>query len=193
MKLYFKFICLFVIFMLALATCNNGLANNIKNQSREKSQVLLIINNIAHSKHDKVLNKLMNERLQEKIEVIYRQENNKPYFDSFIGQENSILSLDEILEKVKKSKSDYLVYAELKQINKDTDFNLIYHGKEVSVTFYLRIVDIKNRKDLYSSEYSLMAKDSTDYFFVGSSSVAKKALEKVLFRAGEAISTYLPL
>ena len=155
--------------------------------------MLLIINNIANSKHDKALNQLMHEKLQAKLDVIYRQEDSTPYLKNFVGQENSVLPIDELLQKASDSKSDYLVYAELKKIDKDTNFNLIYHGKEVNITFCIRIIDIKNKQELYSSEYSLGAKDSTDYFFVGSSSVAKKALEKVLFRAGEAISTYLPL
>ena len=37
------------------------------------------------------------------------------------------------------------------------------------------------------------AEDSTDYFFIGSGSVAQKALDAILFRAGEAISVKLPL
>ena len=193
MKKVYKLLVFLIIALLFVFNCSYVFANTHNAQLRTKSQVLLIINNIAHSKHDKALNQLMNEKLQEKIDVIYRQEDSTPYIKNLVGQENAKLTVEEIINKIAGSKSNYLIYAELKHIDKDTNFNLIYHGKEVEVTFYLRIVDIKNKKDLYASEYSLKAEDDTDYFFVGSGSVAKKALEKVLFRAGEAISVYLPL
>lgn len=193
MKLFHKLAILVALSIIFTLGCSTVFANASASNTRQKSQVLLIINNIANSKHDKALNQLMHEKLQAKLDVIYRQEDSTPYLKNFVGQENSVLPVDKLLQKVSDSKSDYLVYAELKKIDKDTNFNLIYHGKEVNITFCIRIIDIKNKQELYSSEYSLGAKDSTDYFFVGSSSVAKKALEKVLFRAGEAISTYLPL
>ncbi len=193
MKLFHKLAVLVALSIIFTLGCSTVFANASASNTRQKSQVLLIINNIANSKHDKALNQLMHEKLQAKLDVIYRQEDSTPYLKNFVGQEISVLPIDELLQKVSDSKSDYLVYAELKKIDKDTNFNLIYHGKEVNITFCIRIIDIKNKQELYSSEYSLGAKDSTDYFFVGSSSVAKKALEKVLFRAGEAISTYLPL
>lgn len=193
MKLFHKLVVLVTLSIIFILGCSTVFANVSVSNTRQKSQVLLIINNIANSKHDKALNQLMHEKLQAKLDVIYRQEDSTPYLKNFVGQENSVLPIDELLQKASDSKSDYLVYAELKKIDKDTNFNLIYHGKEVNITFCIRIIDIKNKQELYSSEYSLGAKDSTDYFFVGSSSVAKKALEKVLFRAGEAISTYLPL
>lgn len=163
------------------------------NDAREKSKVLILINNIANTKHDKALNEIMYKELHKKIDGIYFEEDNQKYLKSIEGKDNSQLTVTEMLEKINDSDSDYLIYAELKRIDKKSDFNFVYYDKEVTATFCLRIIDIKNKKELYSSEYSMTAEDSTDYFFIGSASVAKKAIKKVMFKAGEAISVYLPL
>lgn len=81
----------------------------------------------------------------------------------------------------------------LQPITKETYFNFIYFDKNVETGLVLRIVDLKNGKELYNKKYVMKAKDSTDYFFIGSGSVAHKALDAILFRAGEAISVRLPL
>lgn len=89
--------------------------------------------------------------------------------------------------------ADYFVYTELQPITKETHFNFIYFDKNVETGLVLRIVDLKNDKELYNKKYLMKAEDSTDYFFIGSGSVAQKALDAILFRAGEAISVKLPL
>ena len=63
----------------------------------------------------------------------------------------------------------------------------------MTASLVLRIMDVKNSKELYHSKYAIESKDTTDYWFIGNGSVAKKALDSVLFRAGEAISVHLPL
>lgn len=184
-----KKILIIIISVIFLLDSSLVFADNI----RTKSKVLVIINNIANTKNDKALNKIMDDEIHKKIKEIYIEEDNEKYVREFQGHSNSMLNLNEILDKIKTSDSDYFIYAELKAIDKESNFNFVYYDKEVTATFYIRILDIKNRTELYASEYSIMAQDSTDYFFIGSASVAKKALQKVMFRAGEAISTYLPL
>lgn len=186
----------FSIILLLLFTflaCFVYAAPSTTSNLRHKSKVMLIINNTAHSKHDKKLNEIMDNELHKKIDVLYREESAEKFLTNFSGKDTSKLTLDEFLENVNGCQSDYVVYTELKKLDKSTNYNFIYHGKKVTATFYVRIVDVKNKKELYSTEFHLTAEDSTDYYFVGSGSVSKKALKSVLFRAGEAISTYLPL
>ena len=178
------------ICIISMCLCSICLANTT---TRDKSQVLLIINNISESKYSKALNKMMDEELHKKINGIYEEKSAEKFLNNFKNTAACKIPLQSILSKIDGSSSDYLIYAELKPFNKNTEFNFVYYDKEITATFAIRIIDIKNKKELYKSEYSLTAKDSTDYFFIGSGSVSKKALEKVLYRAGEAISVYLPL
>ncbi len=186
-------ICSILLLILGCCFVHDVYAGTYNSNVRQKSTVMLIINNIADSKHNDALNKIMYEELHKKIDVIYKEEDSNAYVKEFLNKDNSILSAEDMCRKIGTCKSDYLIYAELKELNKTTNFNFVYHGKKIAATFYIAIVDIENRSYLYNSEYTLTAEDSTDYFFVGSGSVSKKALKKVLFRAGEAISAHLPL
>lgn len=186
-------ICNILAFIICFCFMQNVEANSYNSNIRQKSTVMLIVNNIADSKHNDALNKIMYEELHQKIDVLYKEESADKYIGLFLNKDNSVLTAEDMYKKVNDCKSDYLIYAELKELNKKTNFNFVYHGKEIAATFYIAILDIKNCRYLYKSEYTLAAEDSTDYFFVGSGSVSKKALKKVLFRAGEAISTHLPL
>lgn len=186
-------ICNVLFILISCCFMNNVYADNNGPYVRQKSTVMLIINNIADSKHNDALNEIMFEELHKKIDVLYKEEPADEYTEEFLHKDNSVLSAEDMCKKIESCKSDYLIYAELKELNKTTNFNFVYHGKEIAATFYIAILDIKNHKYLYRSEYTLVAEDSTDYFFVGSGSVSKKALKKVLFRAGEAISAHLPL
>ena len=85
MKKVYKLLVFLIIALLFVFNCSYVFANTHNAQLRTKSQVLLIINNIAHSKHDKALNQLMNEKLQEKIDVISRQEDSTPYIKNLDG------------------------------------------------------------------------------------------------------------
>lgn len=179
------------ILMYVFAECPNLLEAAI--QKNQKSTVLLIINNIAKSKHDQRLNEIMQEGLQKKIDRLYYEEDAKTFLSEFAGRDNSELTVEDMLKKIIGSKADYLIYAELKPFSQQSEFNFIYHHKEVTATFLLRIIDVQKKQELYSSIYSITAKDSTDYLFIGSGSVSRKAIHSVLFRAGEAISAHLPL
>lgn len=52
-----------------------------------------------------------------------------------------------MLAKLSGSTADYLVYVELKALDKDSDFNLIYYSKEVTATLFVRLIDMKNEKN----------------------------------------------
>ena len=160
---------------------------------RSKSTVLLVINNIAHSKHDAKLNAIMDEELHKKINGVYKEEASELLKWQFLGRDCSHLNENQVAAKLAKSKADFLIYAQLNGLNKKTKYNVIYRGKKVAASFFIRLFDIKKGKDIYSTEYKLIAEDTTDHFFVGSGSVSRMALRKVMFRAGEVISTRLPL
>lgn len=179
--------------MIVWCFCNSVFAADYTQPERAKSTVLLVINNMARSKHDVKLNKIMDEELHKKIDGIYKEESSEQLRWHFLGRDCSNLREDQIAAKLSKSKSDYLIYAQLNGLDKKTKYNLIYHGKKVIASFYIRLYDIKRGKDLYFTEYQLAAEDTTDYFFIGSGSVSRKALHSVLFRAGEVISAHLPL
>ena len=154
-----------MIFVFFTAACEAEAAKSL----RQKSSVLLVFNNIAGTRYDEKLTQIALEKLQKKA------------------------SFAELTAQVDGCGADYFVYTELQPITKETHFNFIYFDKNVETGLVLRIVDLKNDKELYNKKYLIKAEDSTDYFFIGSGSVAQKALDAILFRAGEAISVKLPL
>jgi len=158
-----------MIFVFFTAACEAEAAKSL----RQKSSVLLVFNNIAGT--------------------LYLEIDAEPYGENFKEKSFEKASFAELTAQVDGCGADYFVYTELQPITKETHFNFIYFDKNVETGLVLRIVDLKNDKELYNKKYLIKAEDSTDYFFIGSGSVAQKALDAILFRAGEAISVKLPL
>ena len=181
-----------LLFMLVNLQVSQNYANATETMRRHSS-VMLVINNIANTKYDDKLTKMMDESLHKKIDGIYNEMDSADYLTKFAGHSNENATAQDMLDLIKDSGTDYFVYAELQPFVKKSNFNLVYYDKAMTASFVLRIIDIKNCKELYNNKYSIESKDSTDYWFIGSGSVAKKALDSVLFRAGEAISVHLPL
>lgn len=178
-----------MIFVFFTAACEAEAAKSL----RQKSSVLLVFNNIAGTRYDEKLTQIALEKLQKKIEGIYLEIDAEPYGENFKEKSFEEASFAELTAQVDGCGADYFVYTELQPITKETHFNFIYFDKNVETGLVLRIVDLKNDKELYNKKYLIKAEDSTDYFFIGSGSVAQKALDAILFRAGEAISVKLPL
>lgn len=178
-----------MIFVFFTAACEAEAAKSL----RQKSSVLLVFNNIAGTRYDEKLTQIALEKLQKKIEGIYLEIDAEPYSENFKEKSFEKASFAELTAQVDGCGADYFVYTELQPITKETHFNFIYFDKNVETGLVLRIVDLKNDKELYNKKYVMKAEDSTDYFFIGSGSVAQKALDAILFRAGEAISVKLPL
>ena len=178
-----------MIFVFFTAACEAEAAKSL----RQKSSVLLVFNNIAGTRYDEKLTQIALEKLQKKIEGIYLEIDVEPYGENFKEKSFEKASFAELTAQVDGCGADYFVYTELQPITKETHFNFIYFDKNVETGLVLRIVDLKNDKELYNKKYLIKAEDSTDYFFIGSGSVAQKALDAILFRAGEAISVKLPL
>lgn len=178
-----------LLFTLLLLTCSGEAARAV----RQKSSVVLVFNNIAATRYDDKLSAMALERLQKKLEGIYIEIDAEPYVEDFKDKSFEKAAISELMTKVEGSGADYFVYAELQPFVRSESADLIYYNKGMEAALVLRIVDLKNAKELYNKKYVMKAEDSTDYFFIGSGSVAKKALDSVLFRAGEAISINLPL
>ena len=178
-----------MIFVFFTAACEAEAAKSL----RQKSSVLLVFNNIAGTRYDEKLTQIALEKLQKKIEGIYLEIDAEAYGENFKEKSFEKASFAELTAQVDGCGADYFVYTELQPITKETHFNFIYFDKNVETGLVLRIVDLKNDKELYNKKYLIKAEDSTDYFFIGSGSVAQKALDAILFRAGEAISVKLPL
>ena len=178
-----------MIFVFFTAACEAEAAKSL----RQKSSVLLVFNNIAGTRYDEKLTQIALEKLQKKIEGIYLEIDAEPNGENFKEKSFEKASFAELTAQVDGCGADYFVYTELQPITKETHFNFVYFDKNVETGLVLRIVDLKNDKELYNKKYLIKAEDSTDYFFIGSGSVAQKALDAILFRAGEAISVKLPL
>lgn len=192
MKKYFEKRFVWAFLMVFILCAMTGAVEATQNL-RHKSSVILVFNNIAGTRYDDKLSEIALEKLQKKIEGIYIEVGSEPYDENFKARSFEQAALEELKSQVDGCEADYFVYVELQPFTKETDFDLIYFNKAVETGLVLRIVDLKNSSELYSKKYVMKAEDSTDYFFIGSGSVAQKALDAVLFRAGEAISVKLPL
>lgn len=180
-------LCFSILFILGLLTVTHAAP------LREKSSVVLIFNNQSGKRYSEKLDEIAEAELSKKINVIYIQVDPAPYKQSFKArsfEKDDVLAMSSV---VKDSKADYFVYTELMPYTGKESFDLIYHRKSMTATMVLRIFSLKDSTELFSAKYSLSNKDDTDYFFIGNPSVAKKALQAVLFKIGEAISVKLPL
>jgi len=188
-KVVFSIILILMLFNLQVSQ-NLATANG---KMRQRSSVILIINNIAHTNYDQKLTKIMDESLHKKIDGIYNEADGADYLAKFSGHSNENSSTKDMLDIVRDSSVDYFIYTELQPFVKKENYNLIYYDKSMIASVVLRIMDVKNGKELYHNKYSIESTDTTDYWFIGNGSVAKKALDSALFRTGEAISVHLPL
>ena len=191
MKIKVIFIFLSILMLVNLQSPQKMV--NANEKMRQRSSVMLIINNIAHTTYDEKLTKIMDESLHKKIDGIYNEVDAADRFMKVSGHSNENISTQDMLDIVKDSGADYFIYTELQPFVKTENYNLVYYDKSMTASLVLRIMDVKNSKELYHSKYAIESKDTTDYWFIGNGSVAKKALDSVLFRAGEAISVHLPL
>lgn len=160
---------------------------------RKKSSVLVIFNNQSGKRYNASLNEIAEKELNKKVEGLYIEidsETFKPAFEKSTHESDDVASLSHI---IKDSGSKYFVYVELLPYTGTEDYNLIYHNKQMTANAILRIIDVQNEKELFNKRYSMTAKDSTDYYFIGNPSMARKALKSLMFRVGEAISVNLPL
>lgn len=162
-------------------------------EARTKSKVLLIVNNAAGTKHDKALTKIMQDELTKKLQGVYSLETLV-----YMKEGKSLPSMNgmppkEIIKLNGHADNNYLVYAELTDVNKDTHFNFVTHGKTIDIVFLLYFVDLKTQKYIYQNIYNIGLTEKTEMWFKGSGSVSKNAVRKTLYRAGEAISAHLPL
>ena len=152
MKKYFDkrlmgvFLMIFVFFT---AACEAEAAKSL----RQKSSVLLVFNNIAGTRYDEKLTQIALEKLQKKIEGIYLEIDAEPYGENFKEKSFEKASFAELTAQVDGCGADYFVYTELQPITKETHFNFIYFDKNVETGLVLRIVDLKNDKELYNKKY----------------------------------------
>ena len=191
-----KFLLLFLMFCALLSIGQDwlGCVAEAQGNLRKKSSVMLIVNNLAQTKYDEKLTAMMNESLHKKIDGIYNELEADAYLPKFAGHSFEQAESKELIDLVHEATElDYLIYVELQPFAKKTNYNLVYYDKAMTANLLLRLIDARNGKEIYQGKYTIEAKDSTDYWFIGSGSVAKKALESVLFKAGEAISVHLPL
>lgn len=128
-----------------------------------------------------------------KVDGLYQVLDETLYGKELIQGSSYDKDIEQLLTEAGKIPGDYLVYVELLPFKQAEGFNVIWHRKKMTATMGLRIVDLKQRQEIFKEKYMGVREDETDYFFVGSSSMALKSLKGVLFTVGEAISVHLPL
>ena len=159
-----------MIFVFFTAACEAEAAKSL----RQKSSVLLVFNNIAGTRYDEKLTQIALEKLQKKIEGIYLEIDAEPYGENFKEKSFEKASFAELTAQVDGCGQIILFIPSCSLLQKKHNFNFIYFDKNVETGLVLRIVDLKNDKELYNKKYLIKAEDSTDYFFIGSGSVAQK-------------------
>ena len=133
------------------------------------------------------------ELFHKKVDGIYTVYENDSYTEKYSSGSHFEDETEKINLLCNDVNTDYLVYTELMPFHISEDLNLIWHTKKATATVGLRIIDRKAGKELFKSKYALEAKGSTDHFFIGNPSMAKKSLKAAMFKVCEAISFHLPL
>ena len=118
---------------------------------------------------------------------------NRRYEEKYSAATHFDDSLKDIEQDAMNSEADYFVYVELMPFTQAEGFNVIWYRKKMVACIGLRIIDLKNDYEIFKDVYSVEKHDDTDFFFVGSSSMARKSLKGALYITGEAISVHLPL
>lgn len=184
---------LLVIFLTFLAVMGMWMTVSAAGPVRAKSVVLLVYNNQAHKYYNAKLDKIALDYLNKKIEGLYYEADAESYNKIFAQKSYEAASSEELLNVIKDSNADYFVYTELEPFSTTEDYNFVYHNKSTTATMVLRIINVNDKKELFAAKYALTSKDESDYGVIGNPSMAKKSLEAVLFKVGEAISVHLTL
>ncbi len=169
------------------------LINPVFAANRQKSAVLTVYNNNSGTTYNEELDKIVHAELQKRLEGLYIELDGEPFKALFKKTNVEETADPEIINKVREAGADYFIYLELFPFQESENYNLVYHRKSMTATVLIRIVDMNEKKTLHQERFSLKGKDSTDAWFIGDKSVAKKALQSTMFKAGEIISVKLPL
>ena len=180
-------ICLCLLVMLALI----GATSNA--QARQKSSVLVVFNDQSGRDSGERLRKIAHETLYRKVEGLYNVIESKPYEEKLNTASHMEDTVAMLCESIQDSNADYFVYVELLPFQQAEGFDLIWHSKKMTANLGLKILNSKEGKEIFQETYSVEKEDDTDFFIVGSPSMARKSLKGALFTAGEAISVHLPL
>lgn len=180
-----------VLGMLLLVTF---LANcHLVEAARDKSSVLLVFNDQSGRGKEERLSEIAHEVLNRKINGLYEVVDSKQAEMRLAEDSHYEEYLPVLLSELEEYPATYVIYVELLPFKQVEGFNIIWHRKKMTANIGLRIIDKKNSKEIFHQEYNAVREDDTDYFFVGSSSMARKSLKGALFTVGEAISVHLPL
>lgn len=161
--------------------------------SKPKSSVLLIFNNQANKYYNYKLNVIALQELHKKVDGIYTVYENDSYTEKYSSESHFSDEIENLNSLSKDVNADYLVYTELMPFHISENYNIIWHTKKATATVGLRIIDKKAGNELFKSIYALDVKGSTDHYFIGNPSMAKKSLRAAMFKVCEAISLHLPL
>lgn len=161
--------------------------------AKAKSRVLVVFNNQSGRDQEERLDEITRQYLHRKVDGLYQVLDEKLYAKPFVRESNYDKDITQFLMEAGEIPGDYLVYVELLPFKQAEGFNVIWHRKKMTATMGLRIVDLRTGQELFKDKYTGVREDETDYFFVGSQSMARKSLKGVLFTVGEAISVHLPL
>ncbi|WP_037355110.1 hypothetical protein [Selenomonas sp. FC4001] len=179
--------------LLLTVICISLILTPTMTEARQKSSVLLVFNNQSGRDADERLSEIAHNELGKKINGLYHVIDNRLYEKRYSQKSFFNDTLDSITEYAKESPAKYFVYVELMPFRQAEGFNVIWHRKKMVSNIGLIIIDLQSHKELFKEKYSVEKNDDTDFFFVGSPSMARKSLKGALFIAGEAISIHLPL
>ena len=162
-------------------------------QARQKSSVLVVFNDQSGRDSGERLRKIAHDSLYRKVDGLYNVVESKPYEEKLNTTSHMEDTIAILHESVKDSNADYFVYVELMPFQQAEGYDLIWHSKKMTANLGLKILNLKDGKELFQETYSVEKEDDTDFWIVGSPSMARKSLKGALFTVGEAISVHLPL
>ena len=158
-----------------------------------KSSVLLIFNNQADKYYNYKLDSIALQELHKKVDGIYTVYENPAYTEKYSSESHFGDDTKKLISLSSGVDADYIVYTELMPYRITENYNIIWHTKKAKATVGLCIIDKKNEKEIFKDVYALEVKGSTDHYFIGNPSMAKKSLRVTMFKVCEAISFHLPL
>lgn len=176
-------------------------------EAREKSTVVTIfINRLDEEFGERAGNKV-HAMLQKKTEGLYNVMDQSSFksFSAKISGQKEVPANEQLIDEFsgEDSKINYIVYLELTPFTAGGHYTFFETRSTSQANLVLKILDAKKRTVLFDSNLEATSKEYTASwsifstigaaFSINNHDVALKALDTSLFKAGEAISQFLPL
>lgn len=162
--------------------------------TKTKPVVATIYINNAKSTYDAEITKLITDRFNAKLSL-YELKSGNTYVEKLNKMGITDITTAErtdIVQVFAGDDVDYVVFAEVQPPILKSWVSFFNMGVNATVTVPVKIIDIKNNKYLYNGKFTETADNSAVIGGVGTKAAVMKALEQILVKTDEVLTSRMP-